>query len=217
MSRWLSIIGIGSSAAVFYLLISGCTMSDAYTDPNELYHNTLKQLSIERYVIQWEDPGSIISQQSMNINWNPLEDTERFQNGASTITIDQEQSNQRGIVLSVILNNQIAKEVLLDQLHNQMNAIRTELPLVNKSVDNQLSIAEKARMNNEIKEYIDHADRQLLELLDTSVVHSTMLLWVDRSTEKPFRVKFNTTIDYTNNGQSVKESLTDGFLISETE
>jgi hypothetical protein len=184
------------------------------TDPNELFHNSLNQLSIERYVIQWEDPGSTISQHSMNINWNPLENTERFQNGSSTITIDQEQSNQQAIALSVALDNHIAKDILLEQLHNQMNAIRTELPLVNKSVDNQLSIAKKAEMSNEIKAYIDHADRQLLERLDKSRVHSTMLFWVDRSTEKPLRVKFNTTIDYMNNGQAVKESLTDSFLIS---
>ncbi|MEX2414746.1 MAG: hypothetical protein WD424_01270 [Paenibacillaceae bacterium] len=214
MSRWLTNIGFGSCAAVFYLLISGCTMSEVHTDPNELFHSTLNQLSIERYVIQWEDPGSVISQHSMNINWNPLEHSERFQNGESIITIDQEQSDQQAIVLSVILGKQTAKEVLLDRLDNQMNEIRTEIPLVIESTDHQLSIDEKARMNNEIKEYIDQADRQLLEWLDTSQVNSTMLLWVDRSTKKPFRLKFNTIIDYMNNGQSVKESLMDSFLIS---
>lgn len=214
MSRWLSNIGFGSCVAVFYLLISGCAMSEAHKDSTDLFHNMLNELSTEPYVIQWEDPGSVISQNALNMNWNPLGNIERFQNGASTIAIDQEQSNKQTIVITVMLDDTIAKEVLLDQLHNQMNAIRTELPLVNNSVDNQLSITEKTRMRSEIKAYIDQADRQLLEWFNSSQVQSTMLLWVDRSTEKPIRVRFNTTIDYVNNGQSMKESLTDSFIIS---
>lgn len=189
-------------------------MSEAHKDSTDLFHNMLNELSTEPYVIQWEDPGSVISQNALNMNWNPLGNIEWFQNGASTITIDQEQSNKQTIVITVMLDDTIAKEVLLDQLHNQMNAIRTELPLVNNSVDNQLSITEKTRMRSEIKAYIDQADRQLLEWFNSSQVQSTMLLWVDRSTEKPIRVRFNTTIDYVNNGQSMKESLTDSFIIS---
>ncbi|MEX1030652.1 MAG: hypothetical protein WDZ91_11505 [Paenibacillaceae bacterium] len=214
MSRWLYPIGFGSCAAVFYLFIIGCTMSEGHMDPNALFHNTLQQLSVEAHVVQWEDIESVINQRSMNLNWNPLQDTERYQKGATTITLDQERSNPQTVVLSAKLDNLTAKEVLLDQLHDQMDEIRTEAPYTQNSAEQSLSVADKARMSNEIQTYIDQADRQLLERLNSSEVHSTMLLWINRATEKPIRVQFHTTIDYIKEGQTSKETLMDSYLIS---
>jgi hypothetical protein len=214
MNRWLYPIGFGSCAAVFYLFINGCTMSESKIDPNALFHNTLRQLSVEEHVVQWEDRGSVINQRSMNLNWNPLHDTDQYQKGVNTVTVDQEQSNPQTIVLSTKLDNPIAKEVLLEQLHDQLNEIRTEAPYTQNSVQHSLSVADKARMNNEIKTFIDQADRQLLDRINSSEVHSKMLLWINRTTEKPIRVQFHTTIDYKNEGQTASETLMDSYLIS---
>lgn len=190
-------------------------MSKVSADPNELFFNTLNELSTARYDIQWEDQGSIIIHRPLDMNWNPLQDTERFQKGASTITIDQDLSDQQATVVSAVLEDHTAKEVLIDQLNNQMSAIRTQLPIVHKSIDQQLTQAEKTQMSNEITAFIDQADRQLVAWLNTSQVHSIMQIWVERSTDKPTKVKFNTTIDYMNNGQYLQESITDSFLIND--
>jgi len=206
MSKWLSFVGPGSCAVVFYLLISGCTMTDAYIEPEQFFLKALDQLSMEHYVVQWEDPGSIISQKTLNTNWNPLEDTDRYREHVSEVIIDQELSDRQGVVLSVYLDNHIAKQLLLDQLYNQMNVIRSQLPLM----------ADGTRMNNEITEFMKHAELQLVKRIDASQVQSNMLLWVDRNSANPIKVQFNTMIDFLNNGQPMKESLTDSFLISKT-
>lgn len=219
MSRnnWFTNIKFGSYAAVFYLLLSGCTLNEVYTDPNELFLTTLNQLSTSQYNIQWEEQGSIINHPPLDLTWNPLEDTERILKGASTVTIDQDLSDQQATVVIAILEDYTAKEVVIDQLHNQMSTIRSQLPVVYKSIDQQLSQAEITRMSNEITAFIDQADRKLLEWLNTSQVHLNMQIWVDRITEKPTRVQLNTTIDYMNNGQHLKESITDSFLINVVE
>ncbi len=192
-------------------------MNDVYSDPEEMFHHTLNVLSDAPYDIHWEDQGAIINQNHLSLNWNPLDNAERFKQGATTIIFDQDQSDQQAAVISAILDNHTSKEVLFDQLKNQMKTIRTEIPIVHKSVDQQLSQAEKEKMNNEITSFIDQADRKLLTWLDTSNVHSTMKLWVDRSTERPIRVTFITSINYMNNNQFLEESITDSFLINDVE
>jgi hypothetical protein len=201
--------------AIWNLMLSGCTVTESNIDPKALFHRVMHRLSTEHIAVQWKDSGLMINHNKNSMNWNPLADVESIEQSVEVITMDQQQSDHLFVVLSVILNHQAAKNMLVDQLHSQMNNIRKEVLLKNDdSIDNQLSQAEKKRMNNEIELYIKEADRQLLELLNTSRVHSVMMLRVERNTAKLTQVELNTTIDYMSNGQSVREMLTDTFLIS---
>jgi hypothetical protein len=212
--KWKYSIEFGSLAAVFCLLICGCSMNTDQIEPHSLFLNTLQQIQLTDHIVQREDVGSVISQQSIVMNWNPLEEVERLKKGVTDIKLDDQQSNDQVIVLSTALDQSLAKQLLLEQLHAQLEAIRIEDPSI-QNVDKQsLSATDKATMDNEIRAYIDQADIQLRNRLEASEVLSTMLLWVKRSTEKPIRIQFQTIIQDRAKSQQGNESLVDSYLIT---
>jgi hypothetical protein len=215
LSEWKYPIQFGSLAAVFCLFICGCSMNTDQIEPNALFHNTLQQLKLSDHVVQREDVGSVISQQQTIImNWNPLEEVMRLKEGVTDIKRDEQQSNDQVIVLSTALDQSLAKQLLLEQLHAQLDAIRLEDPYIQNAAKQSLSAADKATMDNEIQAYIDQADIQLRNRLEASEVLSTMLLWIKRSTEQPVRIQFQTIIQEKDKSQQRNESLVDSYLIT---
>jgi hypothetical protein len=189
-------------------------MNTDQIEPNALFNSTLQQIQLTDHVAQREDIGSVISQQSIVMNWNPLEEVERIKEGVSDIKLDDKQSNDQVIVLSAALDQSLAKLLLLEQLYAQMDAIRTEDPNNQNLAKQSLSAVDKATMDNEVQAYIDQADMELRNRLETSDVLSTMLLWIKRSTGKPIRIQFQTIIQDRGKPRQGNESLVDSYLIT---